>query len=190
MKNLVSSYPSKDISLLLWQSIFSLTRFPVGFKLQLPYSLSSGSITLLEACQGESYPVTYSFVCVFVSVNAQYVWVFVYPLFMGLYCTCFERVLYLCLCAFVCFWHPLRACVSLVVFRSIKQFRHLHGLLLRAEDPKKCLTVVQKPRALLTNICSRCELLACDTHFAGWKLTLAHIHSNMQTRRLQTPWRD
>lgn len=28
---------------------------------------------------------------------------------------------------------------------------------------KKGLTAVQQPRALLTNICSRCELLACDT---------------------------
>ncbi len=89
----------------------------------------------------------------------------------------------LCLHVYVCSWQPLRACVSLVVFRSIKQFRHLHGLLLRAEDPKKCLTVVQKPRVLLTNICSHCELLACDAHFTRRRHTPPHIHTHMQTRR-------
>lgn len=84
-----------------------------------------------------------------------------------------------CVCVSVCSWQPLRACVSLVVFRSIKQFRHLYGLLLRAEDPTKCLTVVQKPRALLTNICSHCEPLACTTTLYRKEThtdTLSHSH--------------
>lgn len=39
----------------------------------------------------------------------------------------------------VCVYSPQlrQACVSSVVFCSIKQFRHLHRLLLSAEDPKK-----------------------------------------------------
>jgi len=64
-----------------------------------------------------------------------------------------------CLCVFLA---AARACMSLAEFHSIKQFRHLHGLLLRPEDPKNRLTVVQKPKAILTNICSHCEPLACD----------------------------
>lgn len=95
---------------------------------------------------------------------------------MSLYCTSLEQVFCLCLFTHVCFWQPLRACVSLVVFRSIKQFRHLHGLLLRAEDPTKCLTVVHKPRALVTNICSHCEPLACNTYCTRRKHTLGHVH--------------
>lgn len=163
------------------ESVFSPTRFPVGFRLQPPYSLSSGSITLLEACEGESYLVPCSFVCACVCIIVPNVWVFVYPLLVGLYCTCSGPALCLCLRVRVCSWHPLRACVSLVVFRSIKQFRHLHGLLLRAEDPKKCLTVVQKPRALVSNICSHCELLACGTHFTGRAHT--HWHTYTFTRK-------
>lgn len=103
-----------------------------------------------------------SCVCLFILLY-QMCGFFVSQLFVGLCCTCLEQMLCLCSHVCVCFWQLLWACVSLVVFRSIKQFRHLHGLLLRAEDPKKCLTVVQKPRAILTNICSHCELLACDT---------------------------
>lgn len=129
--------------------------FPVGFKLQPPYSLSSGSIILLEACQAESqltstsYLVPCSFVGACVCIIIPDVWVFMHSLFVGLCRTCLERVLCLCLCVYVCSWQPLRACVSLVAFRSIKQFRHLHGLLLRAEDPKKkCLTVVQKTQGI------------------------------------------
>lgn len=80
-------------------------------------------------------------------------------------CLCLMSECRVCVCVSVCVfsWQPLRARVSLVEFRSIKQFRHLHGLLLRAEDPKKCPNAVQKPGALLTNICSHCEPLACDT---------------------------
>lgn len=154
----------------------------MGFKLQPPYPLSSGSITRLEACQGESYLVPCSFGCICVCIFVPNVWVFVYPLFVGLYCTCLERVLCLCLHVYVCSWQPLRACVSLVVFRLIKQFRHLHGLLLRAEDPTKCLTVVQKHMALLTNICSHCELLACNTYSTRRKKhTGTHTRSHANT---------
>lgn len=154
----------------------------MGFKLQPPYSLSSGSITLLKVYQGESYLVPCSFVCVSVCIIIPNVWCFIHPLFVALYCTCLEQVLCLCLRVYVCSWQPLRACVSLVVFRSIKQFRHLHGLLLRAEDPKKCLTVVQKPRALLSNICSHCELLACDTTLYREEThTGIHTHSHANT---------
>lgn len=100
-----------------------------------------------------------------------------------------------CVCVYmsiyVCSWQPLRACVSLVVFRSIKQFRHLHGLLLRAEDPTKCLTVVQKPRALLTNICSHCELLACNTYSTRREKTHWHTYTFKCTHvEIQTPCRD
>lgn len=163
----------------------------MGFKLQPPYPLSSGSITRLEACQGESYLVPCSFVCVRVCIFVPNVWVFVYPLFVGVYCTRLERALCLCLHVYVCSWQPLRACVSLVVFRSIKQFRHLHGLLLRAEDPTKCLTVVQKPRALLTNICSHCELLACNTYSTRREKTHWHTYTFKCTHvEIQTPCRD
>lgn len=41
---------------------------------------------------------------------------------------------------------------------------------------KKRPTVAQKPRALVTNICSHCELLACDTTLHKGE-TLAHAHT-------------
>lgn len=175
-------------SFFLWQSIISLTRFLLGFKLQPPYPLSSGSITRLEACRGESYLVPCSFVCIsFCVFFAPSVWAFADPLFVGFYCKCLEWLLCLCFYISVCSLQPLWACVSLVLFRSIKQFRHLHGLLLRAEDPTKCLTVAQEPRALLTNICSRCELLACNIYSAKRENALAHMHVCMQTCGEQMP---
>lgn len=120
MKNVLSSYPFKVMITpppLSRQSIISLTRFLVGFKLQPPYPLSSGSITRLEACQGESYLVPCSFVCVRVCTFVPNVWVFVYPLFVGVYCTRLERVLCLCLHVYLCVF--LAAAASLRVLSCV-----------------------------------------------------------------------
>lgn len=60
----------------------------------------------------------------------------------------------------------------------------LHGLLLAAEDPAKCLTVVQKGH-LPTNICSHCESLArLHTLEEG-----RHAGVHMQTCRKEMPHR-
>lgn len=90
----------------------------MGFKLQPPFSPSSGSITLLEACRGESqltsYLVPCRFVCVCVCITIPDVLVF--PLFVGLHMLGASAVfVFACLCVFLAAAASLRvlSCVPL-----------------------------------------------------------------------------
>lgn len=171
----------------LWQFTFPSTWFLAGSKLQLPFPLSGRSITFTGTCRGERYPAILHFLlsappCVY-------------------FCS---RCVWLCapLARFV--FHALgagavltRSCVLTAAAAAAESLgvpgcvlldkairASLHGLLLGAEDPAKCLTVVQKGH-LPTNICSHCESLArLHTLEEG-----RHAGVHTQTCRKETPHR-
>lgn len=92
------------------------------------------------------------------------------------------------LCVYVCSWQPPRGRASLFffTFRLIKQFRNLRGLHLEAKDPVNARLRCWKPRALLANICSHCELLACNTSSTRRKHTVARTHTRSQNHHAGT----
>lgn len=94
----------------------------------------------------------------------------------------------MCFCLFMVAAARPRIPVSFffLTFRLIKQFMHLRGLHLEAKDPVNARLRCWKPRALLANICSHCELLACNTSSTRRKNTVARAHTRSQNRHAGT----
>lgn len=67
-----------------------------------------------------------------------------------------------------------------------KTIQALRGLHLEAKDPVNAQLRCWKPRALLANICSHCDLLACNTTSTRRKHTVARAHTRSQNRHAGT----
>lgn len=141
------------------------------------HTYSAVSPLLSQVCWGESHLVLcfFEFFCI-VILNML---VFVHKLFVSFIFPCLKQVLCLCLRVSVCSWQPLWACVSLVVFRSIKQFRHLHGLLLRAQDPKNARLWCRNLGHYWLTSAHTVSCWHATQHFTGRKCTSWHtlIHT-------------
>lgn len=94
----------------------------------------------------------------------------------------------MCLCLFMVAAATPRLPVSFFFFhipldKTIQAHRGLH---LEAKDSVNAQLRCWKPRALLANICSHCELLACNTTSTRRKHTVTRAHTRSQNHHAGT----